>query len=93
MKGRNATNREILEAVREAWDTRRVKAELIQNMNTWIKTVKRNLGPLRVSDKRVAREIDGFILRKQEKIIVRTESRERSDEDQSILDAIAGIWN
>ena len=93
MKGRNATNREILEAVREAWDTRRVKAELIQNMNTWIKTVKHNLDPLRLSDKRVAREIDGFILRKQEKIIVRTESRERSDEDQSILDAIAGIWN
>ncbi len=93
MKGRNATNREILEAVREAWDTRRVKAELIQNMNTWIKTVKHNLDPLRSSDKRVAREIDGLILKKQEKIIVRTESRERSDEDQSILDAIAGIWN
>lgn len=93
MKGRHATNREILEAVREAWDTRRVKAELIQNMNTWIKTVKHNLDPLRLSDKRVAREIDGFILRKQEKIIARTESRERSDEDQSILDAIAGIWN
>ena len=92
MKGRNATNREILEAVREAWEFRRVKAELIKNMSTWIKTAKRNLDPLRVSDKRVAREMDGFILKKQEKIIVRTESRERSDEDQMILDAIDEIW-
>ncbi len=92
MKARNATNKEIIAAVQEVWEFCRTKADLIKKMNTWIKSVKHKLDPLRASDKRVAREIDGFILRKQEKIIVRTESRRRSSDDQMILDAIDEIW-
>jgi hypothetical protein len=89
MRGRNATNREILDAVRDTWEFRPVKTDLIKNMTAWIKAVKLKIDPLRVSDDRAAREIDAFILRKQERIIGKTK---RSDEDQMLLDAIDEIW-
>ena len=93
MKVRNATNGEIREAVRKTWDTSRGKADLIRNMNTWIKAVKLILDPLKCSEHRIEPEIDQLVLKKQEKIIDRIEWRERSDGDQSILDATARIWH
>ena len=93
MKARNATNREVTEAVEKTWNVSKGKAELIRNMEMWIKAVKLVLDPFKCSTGRIENEIDQLILRKQEKTINRAERRERSDEDQSILDATTKIWH
>ena len=93
MKARNATKREVTEAVEKTWSASRGKAELIQNMEKLIKAVKLVLDPFKCSKVRIENEIDQLVLKIQEMIINRAEWRERADEDQSFLDATTKIWN
>ena len=89
MKVRNATNKEVTVAVEKTWHASKGKAELIRNMEMWIKAVKLVLDPFKCSKGRIENEIDQLVLRQQERIINKV--RERTDEDQSILDATTKI--